>query len=155
MSYFDSIDDFVLARWWKCTDGDLRYTRVNINEGSEANDWEAWCKIHDSYLNEFGISGEAKVVFELRKRIALLQCDLVIENNDFLRNEVRRLTAELLDILNRTSIDGAELTRDGLVIHLEKWIGFRLNEDEMTTRKFYSIVREYEREVIAMKKAQS
>ena len=45
--------------------------------------------------------------------------------------------------------------RDGLVIHLEKWLGFRINEKEITANKFYKIVREFEKEQEAMRKAHS
>jgi hypothetical protein len=142
-NYFTSIDEISLKKWWLCMDGDIFNCRIDVSiEQTEAEDWEAWCIIHDSYLNEFGLSDEYKQIMEIRKRIALLQCDFIIEENNFLRNEIRRLKNELNETLNKnTGID-----RDGVMIHLEKWMGFRLNESEITARKFYKIVAEFEKE---------
>jgi ribosomal protein L29 len=151
MKYYDSIDTFILNRWWKCTSGEIKYTRIDLNEGSKKGDWKAWCKIHDEYLEEFGASAKEKEIQELRKRLAELECDFVIEDNSFLRNEIRRLEKELLDLMTQSVQGGSN--RDGLMVQLEKWMGFRLDENEVTVRKFYSIVREFEKEMDALAKA--
>ena len=150
--YFTSIDDFMLDRWWKCIDGDLKFTRIDLNDGNEKSDFDAWCKINDSYINEFGLSKELEEITELRMRIANLECDFIIENDQFLRNEIRRLTNELLDIIKKAT-DGEGLNRNGLMVQLEKWMGFGLPETTTTTKKFYSIVREFEKEQEHIKKA--
>jgi hypothetical protein len=151
MRYYEGIDDMKLNRWWKCTSGEIKYTRIDLNEGSKKEDWKAWCKIHDEYLEEFGKSDQEKEIQELRKRLADLECDFVIEDNSFLRNEIRRLEKELLDLMTK-GIKGG-MNRDGLMVQLEKWMGFRLDENDVTVRKFYSIVREFEKEMDAMAKA--
>ena len=87
----------------------------------------------------------------MQRRIAILQCDFVIEESRYLLNEIKSLQKEIMDLLTNKS----KGDRDGLVIHLEKWLGFRINEKEITANKFYKIVREFEKEQEAMRKAHS
>jgi hypothetical protein len=144
MKYIDNLEGLILANWWKCLDGEIKYLRKDIKVGTDIDDWNAWCVVHDKYLEEFPPSQIIEDVRELRKRIAILECDFVIENDTFLRNEIRRLRSELMDILENNSEGG--LTREGFLIQLEKWIGFRINENEITARKYLDITKEFERE---------
>ena len=148
-SYYDSIKDIILENWWQVQTGNLKYTRKNINIGTKKQDEKAYEKINDSYLEEFGMDKTQKEIIELQRRIAILQCDFVIEEQRFLQNEIKRLQVEILELLTNTN--GQD--RDGLVIHLEKWLGFRINEKEITANKFYKIVREFEKEQEQLAKA--
>jgi len=146
--YYESIDDILLFNWWKVREGDFKYCRKDLSKGTAKQDEEAFIKINDSYLAEFGLDPEVERVIELRQRIAMLQCDFVIEDNQYYRNEIRRLERELTEILTR---DQKGMSNDIILIHLEKWMGFRLDEMKITARKFYNIVKEYERFIEAQK----
>ena len=150
-NYFESIKDIILWNWWQVQTGDLRHTRKDINIGTPKEDENAYMMINDSYLDEFGIDKTQAEIIELQRRIAILECDFVIDENRFYLNEIRRLEKEILELL--TNKNGGD--RDGLIIHLEKWLGFRINEKKITANKFYKIVREYEREIELIKKANS
>ena len=149
--YFESIKDIILFNWWRVQEGKLEYCRLDLNNGEKKEDEEAYIRINDSYLDEFGMSREQLEIIEIQRRIGILNCDLVIDDNMFLLNEIRRLEKEIDDLLNRPN----KGDRDGLIIHLEKWLGFRINEKEITANKFYKIVREYEREIELMNKAKA
>jgi hypothetical protein len=142
MNYYTSIDDIILFNWWKIREGDYRYCRKDIEIGTLERDEEAFIQINDSYINEFGISADMQRTIELRTQIAMLQCDYVLEDNNYYRNQIRKLQQELHDFLNR---DQGGHDNETILLHLERWMGFRLNEYEITARKFYKIVGEYER----------
>jgi len=148
-SYYDSIKDIILENWWQVQTGKIEYTRRNINIGTEREDEDAYERINDSYLEEFGMDKTQLEIIELQRRIAILQCDFVIEEKRYIINEIKRLQKEILELLTNTN--GQD--RDGLVIHLEKWLGFRINEKEITAHKFYKIVREFEKEQERLVKA--
>tara|TARA_R110000764_G_scaffold89383_2_gene170854 strand:- start:463 stop:927 length:465 start_codon:yes stop_codon:yes gene_type:complete len=148
-NYFNDIKDIILWNWWKVQTGDLKYSRKNVNMGTEKQDIIAYERINDSYIAEFGIDKTQLEIIDIQKRIAILQCDFVIEENRFLINEIERLKKEIFELLN----NGNKGDRDGLVIHLEKWLGFRIDEKKITANKFYKIVREFERENEAVRKA--
>lgn len=150
-NYFNSIKDIILWNWWEVQTGNLEFTRKDLSKGSAKEDEEAFERINDSYINEFGIDETQKEIIEMQRRIAILQCDFVIEESRYLLNEIKSLQKEIMDLLTNKS----KGDRDGLVIHLEKWLGFRINEKEITANKFYKIVREFEKEQEAMRKAHS
>lgn len=139
--YYHSIDDIPLFNWWRIREGDYEYTRKDLKAGSQRKDIEAFILINDSFLKEFGFSPDEQRIIELKREIALLQCEYVISEDNFLRNNIRRLELELDELLNRDI--GAGIDREEFLIHLEKWIGFRLDEKEITARKYYKIERQY------------
>ena len=113
-NYFNDIKDIILWNWWKVQTGDLKYSRKNVNMGTEKQDIIAYERINDSYIAEFGIDKTQLEIIDIQKRIAILQCDFVIEENRFLINEIERLKKEIFELLN----NGNKGDRDGLVIHL-------------------------------------
>tara|TARA_R110002051_G_C8413769_1_gene450583 strand:+ start:54 stop:518 length:465 start_codon:yes stop_codon:yes gene_type:complete len=151
MKYYNSIDDIILFNWWEIQKGNYEYCRIDIEVGTPKKDEEAHIRINDSYIAEFGISPEMEEIMELRRRIAILECDLVIDDDTFLRNEIRRLTKELNDVLSKEG----KTDRDGFIVHLEKWYGMPIKEREITAKKFYKIVKEFEKEQAQIKKASS
>jgi len=148
-NYYNSIKDIILFNWWEVQAGNLEFTRKNIKTGSKEEDIKAQERINDSYINEFGIDKKQSEILEIQRKIANLQCDFVIGGDRFLLNELNRLKLEIESLLKNEN--GGDL--DGLIIHLEKWLGFRINEKEITANKFYKIVREFEREQEARVKA--
>jgi len=138
--YFSSIEDIPLKNFWNAQDGFYEHCRIDLNVGSEEEDLEAWIKINDSYLSEFGIGPEFEKIIELKKEIAILQCEYIENDDNYLRNQIKRLKIELDDILKRP----VTIDRDGVLIHIEKWRGIEIDENRMTAKKFYKIVREYE-----------
>lgn len=139
--YFNSIDEIPLWNWWKIREGKYEYSRTEMKQGSEREDIEAFIRINDSYLNEFGFTKDEEKIIELKKELALLQCDYVITGDNFLRNNIRRLEVELEEMLNRD--EGAGIDREEFLIHMEKWIGFRLEPKVITARYFYKIEKQF------------
>ena len=139
--YYHSIDDIPVFNWWKIREGEYEYARKDLKAGNQRKDIEAFIQINDSYLKEFGFTPDEQRIIELKREIALQQCEYVITEDNFLRNNIRRLELELDELLNRDI--GAGIDREEFLIHLEKWIGFRLDEKEITARKFYKIERQY------------
>jgi len=142
-NYFSSIDDIILKNWWRAIEGDHSACRIDPAIGSKEMDEEYWILIHDSYIREFGLGTEFERIMDIKKQIALLECDLVITDVNYIKNQIRMLENELEEIFNRP----VRTDRDGLVIILEKWLGFRINENEITARKFLKILKEYEKEI--------
>lgn len=146
-NYCKGFDSIILFNWWKIQEGEYKYTRLDLNDGNDELDDEAYCIINDEYLEEFGLGDDFERVLELRTQIALLQCDFVINDDNYLRNKIRTLQNELKEIMERP----IDFDRDAVLIQLEKWMGFKLDEKEIKARKFYKIVNEYKREAEAKK----
>ena len=93
------------------------------------------------YLSEFGFSKDETKIIELKRELALKQCEFVISNDNFVRNEIRRLEIELEEILDRDVQAG--LDNEEFLIYLEKWIGFRLEPKVISAMYFYKVEKNY------------
>lgn len=139
-----------LYNWRKCQEGnELIYTRVDLKKGSENEDIEAWDNIYDTFLLEFGLGKDYERILDIRTEIALLQCEYVIEDNKFLLNRIKQLEIELKDLVDKPN----QTDLDTTIIYIEKWMGFAIREKETTVRKFYKLLREYQKYIEESKKA--
>lgn len=156
-NYFDSINTMPLFNWRKCQDeGMFQFCRINLdeNDGRKVNDKKdqlAWEKIFDSYITIIGLGKEFERIMELRMEIANLECDYAIEGIEYVRNEINMLKAELEELLGRP-VSGDS---DTCLIHLSKWMGYRIDPKETTVKEFYKMLGEYQKEVERMNKKAS
>lgn len=144
--YFNSIDEMPLYNWRKCQLGEYEYTR-KTDEGNSEDDVKAWSDIYDSFLKEFGLNESYKDILNLKRRIAIIECDLILGAPKSLENQKVLLELELEEIINRKS-DG---DMDTVIIHIERWRKIEVNEHTTTVRKFYKLLGEYEKYVQEMR----
>lgn len=144
MKYYDDIEELPLKNWRKITEkGDLRYTRMDISEGKRKDDLVHDELIQDSYITEFGFTEGFLRMQELKTDIALLECDLVIEGDYFLKNKIKQLKRELEELEDK-SIGG---DMDESIHYIETWRRIEIDEEKMKTKKFFKLVRTYQKEI--------
>jgi hypothetical protein len=150
MLYFNNIEDLPLKNWRKITEnGELKYTRTNILNGTLKQDIEHDEKIQDSYIAEFGFTPDFLRIQEIKKDIALAECDLVINDDNFIKNRIKQLNRELEELQNRGT--GADM--DECIHYIETWRKIEVNEETMKTKKFFKLVKTYQKEIAERKKA--
>ena len=166
--YYKSIDEMPLFNWRKCQEqGLLMFSRIEgktvVNarkwvvwllsfvykrgKFTTENDLKAWEKIYDSYLAEFGLGDDYEYLLDLKQRITEVNLDIAISGDKFLLNKSRRLQEELDEFIARPS----EGDTDTAIVYLSKWLGYNLNQKEVTVREFYKMLRDYKRENDAQK----
>ena len=61
----------------KCTEGDLRFVRIDLNAVQDQNkdDVKAWFNIYDEYIKKFGLGKMYERLLKVMKKKALLECD--------------------------------------------------------------------------------
>jgi hypothetical protein len=156
-NYYDSIDEMPLYNWRLCQGKQqFIYCRKNLDESDKRKcnpdkDLLAWEKIYNTYITEFGLGKEFHRIDELRTQIAELQLDFIINNVQYIRNEIELLKGELEDLLGRPS----EGDSDTVLIHLSKWMGYKIEPKETTVREFFKMIREYEKEIERLNKQAS
>lgn len=168
MSYYTDISDMPLYNWRKCQEKQtLEYCRIGSNKltvlknrrkwvdfvislirkpffndekliYTDKTDAEAWIIIYDSFLLEFGLGEDYERMIEIRRDIAIHECDLVITNNRFIQNLIVVLKKELGGLMNRP-IKG---DTDTILANLSKWQGHQINEREITVKRFYKMIEE-------------
>ena len=120
----------------------MSYVRKG-KEGNEENDIEAWQKIYDSYILEYGLSDMYKKLLNAMKKKALLEVDFIITRDRFKLTEIEMQIANLdAMIINK----GSGVTIEQSLIHLSKWMGSWINVKTITTREYFNLMEEYGKE---------
>ena len=140
--YYELINKFPLSKWRACLEGDHSYTRMDLDVGSEDQDEASWEVLYNQYLDKFGLGDDQKRMFDLKKEIAFLQINYVIDGNEFLKNNINRLESELNEILKRP----VEGSFDECIIYLSKWLGYHFDQDIRTVVDFHTSMDLYRKE---------
>lgn len=140
-NYYDDIDEFPWWNWKKCQKGKFEYTRKG-SKGSKKEDEEQWEKLYDSYLGEFGLGKDYQYYFELKREKALLECQLVIEEDPFIQNKINVLEVKLKELMERTDDQGDEK----VIVYLSKWMGAVINEKTTSVKLIYQMLDAHKEE---------
>lgn len=129
-----------LANWIECTAGEVGYVRIEpTNEPTNA-DFEQWEKIYDSYIKRFGLGDVHKKHLEILKKKAILQLDYTITRTKFLITKIDILEAKLEAMMNNA---GHGMTTEQALIHLSKWLGYRVDPKKITALEYFILLEEY------------
>ena len=85
--YYEGIDELPLYNWIKCTSNDLKFVRKD-KKGTEQEDIEAWERIYDSYIAEYGLNEVYKKLLNAMKKKALLEVDYILTRERFKLTEI-------------------------------------------------------------------
>ena len=137
--YFESIDEMPVYNWHKMIDKPDFRLMVKDKRGKydEAKAREKYAKIQEEFIDYFGISETYEKSLNLKKSIVSLNIEIALTGNKFLRNFVKEAEIELNQLSgNADKVDPIETK-----IHLEKYLGFRLNEKEISVKEYYTYLK--------------
>jgi hypothetical protein len=124
--YFDTVKTCPIQVWIDAvSDGNLKALRIG-KRGNDKTDAEAYERLMDDYLHEFGISNELEKIVQKRQQLGRVLIEYLydVEANRQLLNEINILRAEL-DSMSKEGGDSlikviAILVRQGINIDLQK-----------------------------------
>jgi len=133
MKLYNSIEEMPVYNWFKCIDlKDYSYCAIDkINVDLEKCK-EAFSNLYNEFLDTFGINESLKQVIELQNEITILKIDKVLTENNSLQTFIELKQIELDELINVKS----EKTKT-YKVEIEKFLGFRLNEKEVTVKEYY------------------
>jgi len=131
-----------LFNWIKCTSNDLKFVRKD-KKGTEQEDIEAWERIYDSYIAEYGLNEVYKKLLNAMKKKALLEVDYILTRERFKLTEIEMQIANL-DAMMMNGGNG--MTIEQSLIHLSKWMGSWINAKDISTKEYFNLMSEYGKE---------
>lgn len=137
--FYETIEDMPLYNWYKCINGDLYFVRIDDKQLDLQGCEEAFKKVYESYMNIFGIDKKYKQQIESIKKIALLQCDYLKTKDQFKLTQIEVENAKLE--LFKKEI-ASNVTLQQTLIHLSKWVGYRLDWKQVTVYEYYTLLEE-------------
>lgn len=138
--YYKSIDDLPLDNWIKCNGGELKYVRINIENGNAQQDERIWESIYNSYIKEFGLDKMYKKMLDSMKKRAELELDYVISQDRF---KLTLINIEISRFELLLSNAGIGMSIQESLIHLSRWMGSFINTKNITTREYFTLLKEY------------
>ena len=126
-----------LENWIKITeDGEHQYVCKEPENVKGVDLAEAWYKINDEYMERYGLGDLYKRLLKKMKEKALMELDFVETRDRFKLTEISLAEAEMKSMMSNRG-EGIGI-REAL-IHLSKYMGFRLNPKELTVSEFFNI----------------
>jgi len=141
-NFYTGIDELPLFNWIKCTSNDLTFVRKD-KKGTEQEDIEAWERIYDSYIAEYGLNEVYKKLLNAMKKKALLEVDYILTRERFKLTEIEMQIANL-DAMMMNGGNG--MTIEQSLIHLSKWLGSWINAKDISTKEYFNLMSEYGKE---------
>lgn len=138
--YYKSIDDLPLDNWIKCNNGDITHVRIKNEEGTEEEDELIWENIYDSYIKEFGLDKMYKKMLDSMRKRAELELDYVITGDRF---KLTLINMEITRMEQLMSNAGVGMSIPETLIHLSRWMGSFINTKNITTREYFTLLKEY------------
>ncbi len=126
-----------LENWIKITeDGDHRYVCKDPDNVHGVDIAEAWYKINDEYIERYGLGKLYMRLLQKMKEKALLQLDYVESRDRFKLTEISLAEAEMMSMMSNK---GEGIGVREALIHLSKYMGYRLDPQEVTVSEFFNI----------------
>lgn len=142
--YYKSIDELPLINWIKCTEGNVEFVRTqNPQNPAQVADFEAWELIYDDYIKRFGLSDLYKRLLEVQRKKALLECEYTLKRERFKLTLINLEEQKLNEMMNNA---GEGMDIQTTLIHLSKWLGYHLDENNITTLFYFNTLKQYGKE---------
>jgi hypothetical protein len=135
--YYNSIDTMPIHNYLKVVD-ENDYSFMVVKRGIFGNVEQAFENIQRQLVDRFGISENYAEILELRREICDMKCEVAITGDRFQNTFINIKEAEL-EQLNK--IKGS--TTDELKVILEKWLGFKLNLQQITVSEWFTYLKQF------------
>ena len=148
LELYKGLDTIPLYNWKRLyVEKDLKYLIIKeenrnftLSHKNLAELEHQWYKIYDEYLLDFGLTKKMIRILEIEKQIALLKCDLWLDNNKFLKNKIRILDKKLIKEKGNT-IDEKGNDFERQLVLIEKWLQSSINPKEISARKYFTYLQ--------------
>jgi hypothetical protein len=135
--YYLTIDEMPIYNWFKCIDlKDYTFVLKTKKEcvESELNECEGiFGELYLQYIDAFGISEQLADILSIQNEILSLKIERVITNDKTIDSFIELKELELKDKVS------VKQTKTNLIkVSIEKYLGFRLNEKEVTVVEYYN-----------------
>ena len=131
-----------LFNWIKCTEGDKRYTRINLEVGSDQLDGHMWENLYDNYIKQNGLSETYIKLLKTLQKKATLELDFVINGDRFNLTKIEIEAAKLEQMMNN---NGTGMSIEETLIHLSKWLQSWINSKNITVKEYFDLLKTYQK----------
>jgi hypothetical protein len=142
--YYKSIEDLPVYNWWKLhEENDFKYLLRDSNKKVNKYSINIFKSIKDEFVNEFGIDRRYEQYLDKVWKLEMYNIKMALTGDKSDKIFADILEFEIEDLLNEQE---TKVHNHG-VMHIEKYMGFRLDIKTTTVNEFYGYVKEIEKQV--------
>lgn len=141
--HWESIDEMPLHNWMKCSNGEINYVWKIPGSAIQDGDAEKWMNLYDQYIKKYGLTKMYQRMLKVMKDKAILECDFVMTKDRFKLNLIEIEEQRLKDMMAN---GGEGMSMDESLVHLSKWLGYRLNPKQITVVEYFNTLKQYGKE---------
>jgi hypothetical protein len=150
--YYDSIETMPVLNWWKIhEENDFKWLLSNEKKKVNRYAQNVFKRVKSEFINEFGIDRKFEQYLDKVWKLELLNIDMALTGDRSKKIFADILELEINDLLNEEEI---KVHNHG-VIHIEKYMGFKLDVKKTTVYEFYSYVKEIEKQIKHLQNGES
>ena len=134
--FYNSIEDMPIYNWFKVNStGDLRFCLTkHKSKYDNLKAKQSFDALYNEYIETFGIGETYTKVLELKARILDLKIERELTEDAFIENFINMAEIDLAALNSLTN----KTNTNEVKVHLEKYLGFRLNEKEVSVKEYYT-----------------
>jgi hypothetical protein len=139
--YYTTIEDLPVYNWNKIIEAQ-KYNYILLNPLQ--NDYNVnECKnqfavLYEEFIDTFGINEQLRGIIELQNEITIYKIDIALGSKSL--EALLKLTQSKLKKKLEKKESKGNLTK----VYIEKFLGFRLNEKEVTVYEYYNYIKALE-----------
>lgn len=129
--------------WNKIIEKQLyQYVLIDLKEHKEENELEykqQFEVLYNEFLDTFGINDHLKSIIELQNEIVLYKIDIALTGDKSL-TALQQLAEQKL----QKKIEVKKTSTNLVKVHIEKFMGFRIDEKQVTVYEYYNYLKALE-----------
>lgn len=129
--------------WNKIIEKQLyQYVLVDLKEHKEKNELlykQQFEVLYNEFLDTFGINDHLKSIIELQNEIVLYKIDIALTGDKSL-TALQQLAEQRL----QKKIEVKKTSTNLVKVHIEKFMGFRIDEKQVTVYEYYNYLKALE-----------
>lgn len=136
MKLYESIEDMPVYNWFKCVENkDYKYCLVDIKKYKDAyllKCTECFSKLYAEYIDTFGISKQLEDILNIQNQIAVYKINIALGK----KSDKTFLSIKETEL--KEKLEAKQVKTNTTKVIIEKYLGFRLNEKEVTVKDYYN-----------------
>ena len=137
---FRTIKELPISIWWQVCEGN--FTKLIINGSyTETELYNLYLSLLQEYYDHFGTSEEHLAFINARHEYALKLADYITLQDGTSKMYLLMAKEDLNDVTPKKPNKQKEPQLCEFIVNLEKSLGFELNENKLSTYKFYSYLK--------------
>lgn len=142
--YYKSIEDLPVLNWWKLhEESDFTWLLKNKNKKVNKYAQKVFKSIKSEFINTFGIDSKYEQYLNKIWKLEAINIDIALSGDRSKKLFANKLELEIEDLLSEQEI---KVHNHG-IMHVEKFMGFKLDKKTTTVSDFYGYVKEIEKQI--------